>query len=103
MKWSCNINANAAKVQIANAADFDLLPKLVALDTAFATFEYVRKLAINSYDHQAIEITQQHSVDATGSGRIKTSFGIESPSVACIQTYQHEMAHNGFQVVLKTE
>ncbi|MBK1642913.1 radical SAM protein [Chromatium okenii] len=69
---------------------------------AFATFEYVRKLAINTYDHQATEITQQHSVDATGSGRIETSFGIESPSVACIQTYQHEMVHNGFQIVLET-
>jgi hypothetical protein len=32
MKWLFNINANAAKVQIADTADFDLLPKLVALE-----------------------------------------------------------------------
>lgn len=70
---------------------------------AFASFEYVRKLAINTYDYQAIEITQQHHVEADGSGYIKTSFGKESPSVASITDYQDEMARHNFQMVLQID
>jgi hypothetical protein len=31
--------------------------------SAFRTFEYVHKLARNTYDHQAMAILQQHRVD----------------------------------------
>ena len=68
---------------------------------AFTTFEYVRKLAINTYDHQAIEITQQHRVDPTGSGRIETTFGEESPTIASIEDYCREMAQHSFKIVLQ--
>ena len=68
---------------------------------AFSTFEYVRKLAINSYDHHATEITQQHGVDPDGSGRIETVFGEESPTVMSIDDYTQEMARAGFSVILQ--
>jgi molybdenum cofactor biosynthesis enzyme MoaA len=69
---------------------------------AFARFAYVRKLAINSYDHHATEITQQHSVDAGGSGRIETVFGDDSPRVDSIDDYTHAAARNGFAVILES-
>lgn len=68
---------------------------------AFSTFEYVRKLAINSYDHHATEITQQHQVDASGSGRIETIFGDDSPTIASVDHYTEEMARAGFSVILE--
>jgi len=70
---------------------------------AFATFEYVRKLAINTYDYKATEITQQHKVDPAGSGRIETFFGKESPAVPCVDSYCREMERNGFRVLLQAD
>ncbi|ADC64033.1 radical SAM protein [Allochromatium vinosum] len=68
---------------------------------AFERFEYVRKLAINTYDHQATEITQQHRVDPAGSGCIETAFGEDSPAIADIADYQRELAQQGFHRVLQ--
>ena len=68
---------------------------------AFDSFMYVRKLAINSYDHHATEITQQHSVDAGGSGRIETVFGDDSPVVQSIDDYTRDAERAGFYVVLQ--
>ena len=70
---------------------------------AFATFEYVRKLAMNTYDYKAFAITQQHRVDPLGSGRIETAFGEESPMVDSVEDYCHQMLGDGFDVVLKIQ
>ncbi|MCF7992146.1 MAG: radical SAM protein [Thiohalocapsa sp.] len=70
---------------------------------AFATFQCVRKLAINSYDHHATEITQQLWVDAAGSGRIDTAFSKESPAVADIAAYEQELKRQGFAAVLQAD
>lgn len=69
---------------------------------AFARFAYVRKLAINTYDYQATEITQQHRVDPAGSGRIDTAFGEESPAITSMGDYSREMARQGFHRLLRT-
>lgn len=70
---------------------------------AFARFEFVRKLARNSYDHHATEITQQHSVAADGSGRIDTVFGEDSPTVTAIDDYRQAMARAGFSIILQAQ
>jgi molybdenum cofactor biosynthesis enzyme MoaA len=71
--------------------------------SAFASFEYVHKLARNSYDHHAMAILQQHRVDPNGSGRIDTTFERDGEDVASIEAYIEAMAGNGFAVILRAD
>ncbi len=70
---------------------------------AFAAFEYVHKLAINSYDHHAMAILQQHKIDARAPGRIETAFEHDGQTVPSIDAYMRDMARNGFSVVLQAD
>ena len=70
---------------------------------AFADFEYVHKLAQNTYDHQAMVILQQHMVAADGTGRITTTFERDGQYVPSIDAYIDDMARGGFTVVLRAE
>ena len=70
---------------------------------AFRTFEYVHKLARNTYDHQAMAILQQHRVDPTGSGRIETLFERDGQAVPNIEAYSRMMVEKGYEVTLEAE
>ncbi|MFB1487673.1 MULTISPECIES: radical SAM protein [unclassified Thiocapsa] len=70
---------------------------------AFAAFEYVHKLALNTYDHHAMAILQHHRVDPDGSGRIDTAFERDGERVPSVDTYAADMASKGFDVILKTD
>ncbi len=67
---------------------------------AFRHFEYVHKLACNTYDHQALAIMQQHQVDPAGTGRILTRFAREGEAVPDSAAYEREMAAKGFEVAM---
>lgn len=70
---------------------------------AFAAFEYVHKLALNTYDHHAMAILQQHRIDPDGSGRIETAFERDGERVLSVDAYVEDMARKGFDVILKTD
>ena len=70
---------------------------------AFAAFEYVHKLAINSYDHHAMAILQQHRVDPCTAGRIETAFEHDGKTVPSMDAYIRDRARNGFSVVLQAD
>lgn len=71
--------------------------------SAFTAFEYVHKLALNTYDHHAMAILQQHRVDPDGSGRIDTAFERDGERVPSVDAYVEDMARKGFEVILKTD
>lgn len=70
--------------------------------SAFRTFEFVHKLARNTYDHQAMAILQQHRVDPAGTGQIETLFACDGQAVPDIDAYSRDMADKGYEVLLET-